>query len=141
MNRQEFDKKTRVEILQRAKYADGMPRCEFLYENGQRCHSTKQIEVHHNTKMDAMKSAADKATTKLTAADGLALCKDHHVEETAIQRADLAKAIRVEARNLGADKPKRGFAKVSKEKTPLRVANGINSLMRRGFVPAGDSDV
>ena len=83
MNRQEFDKKTRVKILQRAKYADGMPRCEFVDENGHRCHSTKQIEVHHNTKMDAMKSDADKAKIKLTAADGLT----HSARITTTKRA------------------------------------------------------
>jgi hypothetical protein len=133
MNRQNFDKKTRVEIIKRST-ANGYPQCEYVLPINYphiRCPETKGLEVHHNTKMDAMKSDADKARTKLTADDGLLLCKDHHKEESAIQAADLAKAIRVEARDLGADKPKRGFAKVSKEKPELRVAAGKSEIARR----------
>lgn len=129
MNRQEFDKKTRVEIIKRSCDERG-PRCEFGALSGTRCGASKDLEVHH-VRQDALVSDVDKAKKKLTASDGILLCKFHHNEESAIQAADLAKALRVEARNLGADKPKRGFAKVSKEKPPMRVASGVSELARR----------
>lgn len=129
MNRQNFDKKTRVEIVKRAADKHGIARCEFI-ENGARCGSQKALEVHH-VRQDALVTDIDKAKRKLTAADGLLLCHPHHKEESAIQATDLAKAIRVEARNLGADKPKRGFAKVSKEKPEMRVAAGKSEIARR----------
>jgi hypothetical protein len=125
MNRQNFDKKTRVEIIKRAG-----SRCEFSTKAGLRCGAMKGLEVHH-TAQDALVGDAEKAKRKLTAEDGQLLCRDHHKEESAMQAADLAKAIRVEARDLGADKPKRGFAKVSKEKPEMRVAAGKSEIARR----------
>ncbi len=136
MNRREFSRSVRVEIITRARDAAGVPRCEFV-EAGVRCGSTKGLEVNHKA-MDAMTSDDDKAKRKLTADDGELLCVDHHREETKMQQADLAKARAQEAAHLGAkpppDKPlvSRGFAKVTKrDKEPLRVAAGLSGIWRQ----------
>lgn len=128
MNRQEFDKPTRRKIIQRA-CINGIPTCERV-ENGVRCACTKGLEVHHKD-MDAMKLDKSKP---LTADEGELICKPHHKEETAIQVSDFAKANHVRDRALGVDKPKKGFARVSKTKEPLRVAAGDGPGMSRRFV-------
>ena len=135
MNRQNFSKAVRLQIIRRAS-VDGKPQCERV-EDGARCGCTKGLEVNH-VRMDAMKSDEAKRTKKLTAKDGELICKPHHRVETKQQVADLAKAVRVEAAHLGAKKPaetpivSKGFAKVTKkDKPPLRVAAGMPEIFRR----------
>lgn len=138
MNRQEFSKPIAREIVTRASIK-GVPTCEFVDDLGMRCGCTKGLELAH-VQLDAMKSDEAKRSTKLTAQDGLLLCKPHHKAYDAPFKADFAKANHIRDRALGVDKPKKGFARVSKTKEPLRVANGVGpGLMRRGFVPAGDN--
>lgn len=127
MNRQEFPKPVKREIVKRASII-GIPTCERI-ENGARCGCTKGLDINHKD-MDAMKLIEAKRKP-LTADDGELICKPHHNEETAIQVSDLSKAIRVEDKRLGINGPKKGFAKVSKEKPQLRVANGTPEIMRR----------
>lgn len=143
-NRQKFTRAIKVEIIKRAADMFGAPHCEFILDDGRRCPCTKGLEVHH-VDMDAMRPDATKRARKLTTADGMLLCPEHHDPITKQQVSDLSKAKRQEAAHLGA-KPEpdkkiisRGFAKVSRndKKGPLRVANGVGpALMRRGFVPA-----
>lgn len=103
MKRREFDKKTKAEIKKRCKVATGYE-CEC-------CHAiVSDVEVDHEP---AEALVVDKSK-KLTAADGQGLCKPCHKLKTAIDKAKIAKAIRVEARYLGAVAPKqqirsRGF--------------------------------
>lgn len=131
----EFSRTVRAEIIKRAMH-NGIPKCEHVYSNGARCGSIKGLEVNHKA-MDAMRSDDDKRKRKLTADDGELLCSAHHREETKRQQADLAKARAQEAAHIGAKPPpakpmvSRGFAKVSREKPPLRVANGVRAIARR----------
>jgi hypothetical protein len=133
-NRQNFPKGVRLAIILRA-CVNSVPTCERV-ENGTRCGCTKGLEVNH-VRMDALVADSDKAKRKLTTEDGELICRAHHLVETRQQVADLAKAVRVEAAHLGAKKPtetpivSRGFAKVSKDKPPLRVAEGMPNIYRR----------
>ena len=78
---------------------------------------------------DAMQT--DKSNP-LTAAEGQLLCLPCHAEKTKADVSDIAKAKRVEAIHLGVKPPApRGFAKVSKEKPPMRVASGVPEIARR----------
>lgn len=122
--RREFTKAIKVEIIKRATPHIGhgpWPFCE------QCCLQAKKFEIDHRDP-DAMQ--IDKSR-KLTAADGWLLCIPCHDDKTKIDVADIAKAKRVEAKAIGADKPKKGWAKVSKEKPPMRVAAGDSEIMRR----------
>lgn len=116
---------------------NGTPICEWIDDAGVRCVCTKGLEIAH-VDLDAMKSAEAKRAKPLTADDGRLYCKPHHTAFDAASKADLAKAIRVQDRATGAARPKKGFARVAKEKPQMRVANGEPALMRRGFVPASD---
>ena len=128
-NRQNFNRATRLAIIQRAS-VNGTPTCERI-EAGSRCGCTKGLEVNH-IRMDALVADDVKRAKPLTAEDGELICRDHHAVETKQQVSDLAKAVRVEAVHLGAKPPApRGFAKVSKEKPPMRVASGVSEIQRR----------
>lgn len=121
--RREFTKAVKVEIIKRATPQGTLtpPWCE-------KCDTmAHRFEIDHRNP-DAMQ--IDK-TGKLTAADGWLLCIPCHADKTKIDVADIAKAKRVEAKDLGADKPKKGWAKVSKEKPAMRVASGVSELARR----------
>lgn len=109
MNRREFSKKVKVEILTRCKTPTGF-RCEncgCIVTSGDIDHTTPDgLEI-------------DKST-KLTADDGKFLCHPCHDEKTKVDVKVIAKAKRIEARHLGAmPAPKvrlmsRGFPKVEK---------------------------
>ena len=100
MKRREFDRKTKVQIIKRS-MIEGVPTCERI-DDGARCGVTKGLEVNHKD-MDAMQT--DKSR-KLTADDGENICKAHHQVETSGQMAVLANTLRIEAKHLGAHKPK-----------------------------------
>lgn len=100
MNRRNFTRATKVEILKRS-MVSGIPTCEAIGA-GIRCACQKGLDVHHR-KMDAME--IDKAA-KLTAADGELLCKPHHDPITKKQRKVLKKALATEAAHLGAKRDK-----------------------------------
>lgn len=130
-HRQNFDRNTRVEIIQRAsaKRSDGQPSCE-------RCGAVGvKLEIHH-CKMDAMVLAEDKRR-KLTAADGELLCEPCHDPITSAQRKVLAKAQAVEAKHLGATRAtgnikSRGFATPEKPKREKREpVAGMTGLARQ----------
>ena len=87
MNRRNFVRAVRVEIIKRATRPDGQPACE-------RCGSIgRKLEIHHRV-MDAMET--DKSR-KLTADDGEAICSKCHDPITSEQRKVLAKALAQEA--------------------------------------------
>jgi hypothetical protein len=130
-NRQEFDKPTRRAIILRST-VDGRPHCEWVDESGVRCVCDKGLELAH-LDLDAMKSDEAKRNTKLTEEDGRMLCKPHHRAYDEAPKADFAKSNHVRDRALGVAGPKRGWAKVSREKPPLRVANGRSEINRRYF--------
>ncbi len=95
MNRRNFTKAVKIEIIKRATRADRQPACE-------RCGAVGvKMDVHHKV-MDAME--IDKAR-KLTADDGELLCGPCHDPITATQRKHLAKALAREAKHLGATRP------------------------------------
>ena len=135
-NRQNFNRQTRLAIIQRASVS-GVPTCERI-EAGARCSCTKGLEVNH-VRMDALVPDDVKRAKTLTAEDGELICKAHHLIETRQQVADLAKAVRVEAAHLGAKPPpekplvSKGFAKVSMrdKQPPLRIAAGQPAWARR----------
>lgn len=95
IKRREFPKLVRVEILQRAKVATGF-RCE-------KCGAVVASGEVDHSKADGLE--IDK-TRKLTADDGQFLCIPCHREKTRNDVAMIAKAKRVEARHVGAAKPK-----------------------------------
>lgn len=128
-NRQNFPKPVKREIVVRASVG-GVPTCEFVDDLGVRCVCTKGLQLAH-VDLDAMKSDEAKKSSRLTAKDGLLLCKPHHTAYDAPAKADFAKANRVRDRATGVDKPKKGYARVSKEKPPLRVAAGMSEIARR----------
>ena len=114
MARREFIKSVRVEILQRAKVPTGFQceQCKAIVAGG---------EVHH-IKQDAMETEEDKKARKLTEADGAFLCYPCHDAETKAQAPVMAKVKRIEAKHMGAAKPKgqiasRGFQSAGKPPT------------------------
>lgn len=134
MNRRNFPRAAKVEILKRS-LVNGIPTCEAV-AGGVRCAGTKGLNLHHDD-MDAMVLDEDKAVRKLAAADGRMLCKDHHDPITKEQRGVLKKVLRVEAKHIGATKPKgtiqsAGFAKAApKDRRLTKIANGPSGLARR----------
>ncbi len=124
MSRREFSKAVKLQIIKRATPAGTLapPWCE-------ECGSMAFKWAIDHIDPDAMQIDKSKP---LTAADGQLLCLPCHAEKTKADVADIAKAKRVEAAHLGAKAATpRGFAKVSKEKPPLRVASGVPEIMRR----------
>lgn len=111
MNRREFTKAVRVQIIKRATGANGQQFCE-------ECHAlAKRFEVDHVT-ADALET--DKSR-KLTAEDGRLLCKPCHLEKTKQDVPAIARAVRREARNLGAHKSRTPMPqRPKKEKPPKR---------------------
>ena len=123
MARREFMKAVKVQIIKRAIGSSGFAHCEAC---GQSTHGRFAID-HINP--DGMQIDKSKP---LTAADGQLLCLPCHDEKTKSDVSDIAKAKRVEAAHLGAKPPApRGFAKVSKENPPMRVAAGASEIARR----------
>jgi len=96
MSRNEFKRDVRVAILKRST-VNGMATCEAVDEQGVRCACTKGLALHH---VDGDAFQIDK-TRKLTAGDGMMLCKAHHDPITRRQRKDLARVQAAEARHLG----------------------------------------
>ena len=96
MNRRNFVRAVRVEIVKRAKRPDGQPACERCGAIGVR------LEIHHKT-MDAMVVDEDKSR-QLTADEGELLCEPCHDPITASQRKILAETLAREASHLGADR-------------------------------------
>ena len=110
MARREFTKPVAVAITKRATDPRGRLRCEL-------CHGAiVKGEVHH-VKQDAMET--EKAR-KLTAADGLYLCKPCHLVETKKQAPVMAKVKRQEAKNLGVRAEPTMQSRPAKEKAPSR---------------------
>ena len=99
MKRREFDKRVRVEIIRRAT-RDGQQYCEIV---GCGCLIKPGYGEFHHIEQDAMQ--LDKSL-KLTQDKGLYICKPCHKEESKKQAPILAKALRREARHLGAHRPK-----------------------------------
>lgn len=93
MNRRNFSRPVRVEIVKRAT-RDSQVYCEHE-DCGLPC---KKFELHH-LKMDALE--VDKSR-KLTAADGALFCIPCHDRESKAQAPILAKALAREAAHLGA---------------------------------------
>ena len=117
MNRQHFSKPVQREIIKRASI-NGVPTCEWVddssghgFVGGIRCTCTRGLQIHHDTKMDAMKSDEDKAKIKLTAEDGLLLCEPHHKPISKQQVGALAAAIRIEDKRLGVTDPHKAEVK------------------------------
>lgn len=111
MNRREFTKAIRVQIIKRATGANGQQYCE---ECG--C-LAKRFQIDH-TDADALQT--DKGR-KLTADEGRLLCEPCHLEKTKVDVKVIAQAVRREARHIGAHRPKAkiksaGFPK--KERQP-----------------------
>lgn len=113
MKRQEFDRATKAAICLRATDASGVLRCE-------RCGLAVKrggYDIDH-TIADGLR--IDKSR-KLTANDGMLLCKSCHGEKTPNDIAIIAKAKRVEANRLGIERrppvkiTSRGFASSRKE--------------------------
>jgi hypothetical protein len=103
--RREFSKPVKVEILTRCKQPTGF-RCEV-------CGAVVTHGEIDHTDADALQ--IDK-TRKLTAEDGKFMCVPCHKAKTKIDVAIIAKVKRIEARHLGANRPKgkiasRGFPK------------------------------
>jgi hypothetical protein len=103
MARREFSKSDKVAIIKRATING-----QVLCEHGLCRAVCRKWEIHH-LEMDALQ--VDKSK-KLTPKDGLLLCIPCHKEITKAQAPILAKAIRREAKHLG--------AKASKQKIPSR---------------------
>jgi hypothetical protein len=95
MARREFSKPVKVEILTRCKQTTGF-RCEV-------CGAVVTHGQIDHTDADALQ--IDK-TRKLTAEDGKFMCIPCHKAKTKIDVAMIARAKRIEARHLGADRPK-----------------------------------
>ena len=102
MNRQEFTKPVRFQIIQRARVGSTTFRCER-----EGCGAIVMgFEINHKN-MDALKDGfGSNKRVPLTANDGELLCKPCHREETKRQMASLAKAKRIEARHVGAHEPR-----------------------------------
>ena len=98
--RREFTRAVRLEIIRRATRM----RLGFAQQWSEKCGAlcTGRFEIDHRDP-DAMQ--IDKSR-KLTAADGWLLCLPCHKEKSKKDVADIAKAKRVEARHLGATRPK-----------------------------------
>lgn len=97
--RREFTTGVDAEIRKRAKDAKGQLRCELCG-----C-AVSHGEVHH-VKEDALE--IDKSR-KLTAADGVFACVPCHKELTRVFIPIIAKVRRVEAKALGASRPKQSI--------------------------------
>jgi hypothetical protein len=112
MARREFSTSVKVQIIKRATN-HGIHVCE-------RCRAVcTSFEIDH-IKPDAME--IEKAR-KLTAQDGQLICRMCHVIKTAADVKIIAKAKRVEAKHLGAVKPKgkiksAGFPKKERRERP-----------------------
>lgn len=132
MNRQHFSKPVQREILKRASI-NGVPTCEWV-DNGIRCVCTRGIELHHDSKQDAMKSDDDKAKIKLTADDGKMLCQPHHKPISKRQAGALASAIRSEDKRLGVVDPhKAKLVQPPKDRKPSFKTDQIAALREEQY--------
>jgi hypothetical protein len=126
MNRRNFIRAVKLEIIKRATRPDRQPACE-------RCGAVGlKMDVHHKV-MDAMQ--IDKSR-KLTAEDGELLCEPCHDPITATQRRHLAKALAREAKHVGATRPaskikSAGFKPVSRAHVGREPSNGMSEIQRR----------
>jgi len=117
--RREFTKAVKVEIIKRAS------RMTFNYPRPycEQCESSAdKFEIDHITP-DGL--SVDKSAP-LTAKDGMLLCIPCHKEKTASDVASIAKAKRIEAKHIGADRPagklqSRGFPKSERASKIARV--------------------
>jgi len=105
MARREFPKSIKVQIVKRAMQNNGVVYCETC---GQQ---TKQYEIDHKIP-DAMGGEP-------IASNAVLMCKSCHKEKTRADVGAIAKAKRVEARNLGIRKSGKGFPRREKEKLEL----------------------
>lgn len=134
-NRNEFDRKTKVQIIKRS-MINGTPTCERIEDSsghgfvgGIRCGCTKGLEVNHKA-MDAMKTKK----RKLTVDDGENICKAHHRIETSGQMAMLANTLRMEAKHLGADKPNKAkIARPPKARRSTFKTDQIREMRERQY--------
>ena len=94
--RREFGRQAKVDMCKRATNERGQIQCE-------RCWAFITKWEYHHLDQDAMQ--IDKSR-KLTVADGELLCIPCHKEESASQAPVLAKVRAIEARHLGASRPK-----------------------------------
>jgi len=117
--RREFSRAVKVEIIKRATL------------NCEKCGGRAiGFEIDHRNP-DGMQ--IDKSRP-LTADDGWLLCIPCHRKKTQTDVANIAKAKRIEARHLGAEKPnKTKIPHRKKERGPSRECAGVPALMRRGW--------
>jgi 5-methylcytosine-specific restriction endonuclease McrA len=122
MSRKEFPRNVKVAAIKRATIG-GNTICE-------RCGNlAMRFEIDHAT--------PDGLGGEPTLSNAVLLCLPCHREKTSGDVASIAKAKRVEAKHVGATRPKqsiksRGFAKADKPKhEPLQVANGVPEIARR----------
>ena len=111
MARREFTTAVKVEIIKRATPA------RRLYPLCEKCGSSVQMFEIDHIKPDAME--IDK-TRKLTSDDGWLLCRHCHLEKTKGDVKIIAKSKRVEAKFLGAVKPKGKIKSAGFPKKPRR---------------------
>jgi len=121
--RREFTQKVKVEIIKRCSWGIRKinPHCE---QCNQIAH---KFEIDHRDP-DAMQ--IDKSR-KLTAEDGWLLCIPCHNAKTKTDVANIAKAKRVEAKHLGARRPRQPMPKGAKLRGPERAHEGRQSLPPR----------
>ena len=134
-DRREFPIAVQLAIVKRATDSSGRVHCEGC---GIWLTRRKDYEIDH-TISEGIRPAADKKR-KLKPADGQLLCVAIcHKAKTRTDGEARAEAKRREAAELGLERP--GKTKMRRrekpERLPVRVANGVPGLMRRGFGPAG----
>jgi hypothetical protein len=126
MPRREFSKSVRVEIVKRAT-VNGQTYCE-------ECHAlAKTFEIHH-IRPDGLEIEKQ---AKLTAKEGALLCRPCHAEHTKKDVPTIARAVRLEAKHIGAVRPagnikSPGFVRAAKAPRESRHhAQGASNLARR----------
>jgi uncharacterized C2H2 Zn-finger protein len=137
-DRREFSVDVQVAIIRRATDGDGRVHCERC---GAWLKRRADYEIDH-VLAEGMRPRGDRLR-RLKAADGQLLCKAVcHRAKTSDDVGKIAEAKRIEARDLGAERPgKRKIAAPERREErgePKRSA-GVPALMRRGFEPAGRS--
>lgn len=126
MARREFTKAVQVAIIKRATDGGGWFRCESCRA------AVVKFEIHHKD-MDALE--VDKSR-KLKPEDGELLCIACHKEVTKAQAPVLAKALRREAKHLGAKKisvkiPTRPKVERAPKSTFIDNGSQQNQILRR----------
>jgi hypothetical protein len=126
--RREFTITDRIAIVGRATDASGKVHCERC---GKWCRKKADRAIDHIV-AEGMRPAVD-LRRKLTPADGQLLCLDCHTPKTKTDKGAIAKAVRLEAAQVGAKPPPRrkiNWGHAREPKPPLKVAAGKPRLAR-----------